>query len=114
MTPDREQRVEELFKAALGREPDERTELLARECAEDTALRSEVEALLAADDQAGGFLEPPRGGAGGATDIMAGKRIGRYQVVRLIGSGGMGSVFEAMQDHPRRLVALKIIKSGFA
>jgi serine/threonine protein kinase len=114
VTPDREQRAEELFKAALGRAPDERAEFLAHECAQDTALRSEVEALLVADDQAGGFLEPPGGGAGGGADVMAGRRIGQYRVVRLLGSGGMGSVFEAMQDHPKRQVALKIIKSGFA
>jgi WD40 repeat protein/serine/threonine protein kinase len=114
VAPDPEQRAEELFKAALDRDPAERTEFLARECAEDATLRSEVEALLAADDEARGFLEPPTAGAGGATDVMAGKRIGKYRVVRLIGSGGMGSVFEAMQDHPKRQVALKVIKSGFA
>ncbi|MHC4101063.1 MAG: WD40 repeat domain-containing serine/threonine protein kinase [Planctomycetota bacterium] len=114
MATDREQRAEELFKAALGREPDERAEFVARECDGDTALRAEIETLLAADARASGFLEPPTGGAGGADDVMAGKRIGQYRVVRLIGSGGMGSVFEAMQDHPKRSVALKIIKSGFA
>jgi tetratricopeptide (TPR) repeat protein len=40
--------------------------------------------------------------------------IGRYRVVRLLGEGGMGSVYEAEQDRPRRVVALKVIKSGFA
>jgi WD40 repeat protein len=37
-----------------------------------------------------------------------------YVIVRLIGSGGMGSVFEAEQEHPRRRVAIKLIRSGFA
>ena len=40
--------------------------------------------------------------------------IGRYRVLRLVGEGGMGSVYEAEQDHPRRIVALKIIKPGLA
>ncbi len=40
--------------------------------------------------------------------------IARYRVVRLIGEGGMGAVYEAEQDHPRRTVALKVIKAGMA
>jgi WD40 repeat protein len=48
---------------------------------------------------------------------IAGERpsvLGRYRILRLIGEGGMGAVYEAEQDHPRRTVALKIIKSGMA
>jgi non-specific serine/threonine protein kinase/serine/threonine-protein kinase len=41
-------------------------------------------------------------------------RIGRYRIVRLIGEGGMGAVYEAEQDQPRRTVALKVIKPGLA
>ena len=40
--------------------------------------------------------------------------IGRYRIVRLIGEGGMGAVYEAEQEQPRRTVALKIIKPGMA
>src|SRR4029079_11909231 len=40
--------------------------------------------------------------------------IGRYRIVRLIGEGGMGAVYEAEQEHPRRTVALKVIKPGMA
>ena len=40
--------------------------------------------------------------------------IARYRVVRLIGEGGMGAVYEAEQEHPRRTVALKVIKAGAA
>jgi tetratricopeptide (TPR) repeat protein len=39
-------------------------------------------------------------------------RIGRYRVVRLLGEGGMGRVYEAEQDQPRRTVALKVVKPG--
>src|SRR5438132_8978479 len=40
--------------------------------------------------------------------------IGRYRILRLIGEGGMGAVYEAEQEQPRRTVALKIIKPGIA
>lgn len=40
--------------------------------------------------------------------------IGRYKILRLIGEGGMGAVYEAEQEHPRRTVALKVIKPGMA
>src|SRR5215510_2562904 len=42
------------------------------------------------------------------------RKIGRYTVTRLIGEGGMGAVYEAEQDQPRRTVALKVIKAGLA
>src|SRR5678810_535487 len=48
-----------------------------------------------------------------AQEPSAGK-FGRYTITRLIGEGGMGSVYEAEQDQPRRTVALKVIKPGLA
>lgn len=41
-----------------------------------------------------------------------GRKIGQYQIRRVIASGGMGTVYEAVQEHPRRIVALKAIKRG--
>ena len=40
--------------------------------------------------------------------------IGRYRIVRLLGEGGMGAVYEAEQEQPRRRVAIKAIKPGLA
>ena len=51
-------------------------------------------------------------------DLDLGKRfgqlIGRYKIVRVLGEGGMGTVFLAEQDKPKRLIALKIIRAGVA
>ncbi len=44
----------------------------------------------------------------------AGRRLGKYRILRVVGEGGMGVVYEAEQDHPRRIVALKVIKAGMA
>src|SRR6187549_709763 len=46
--------------------------------------------------------------------LGAGAVIGNYKIVRMIGEGGMGAVYEAEQEHPRRTVALKVIKPGLA
>ena len=51
--------------------------------------------------------------SGGADDFV-GATIGRFRIIRLIGSGGMGSVYEAEQDQPRRRVALKVMRFGWA
>ena len=60
--------------------------------------------------------------AGDSTEILTGsiapgrmpKEIGRYHVRRVIASGGMGTVYEAVQEHPRRTVAVKVMRQGIA
>jgi len=52
--------------------------------------------------------------SGGQMDPMVGLTVGQYTIKRVIGSGGMGTVYEAMQQSPRRTVALKMLKQGIA
>ena len=65
---------------------------------DDPSLRGEIEALLAEDAVQAKNPPSPIGAA-----TLDGKGIGGYQVVRVIGEGGMGVVFEAEQEHPRQI-----------
>jgi WD40 repeat protein len=56
--------------------------------------------------------EATSSGLGATSTSQRPAMIGRYKILRLIGEGGMGTVYEAEQEHPRRMVALKIIKPG--
>src|SRR5262245_29528186 len=102
MDSQRARHVEELFTAASEQTAAARAEFLDRACCDDSALRQELEALLAADTEAGPFLESPACGSAAEEcsqsavgDMPAeGMRIGRYQIIRVIGSGGMADVFE--------------------
>ena len=116
--PDNE---EDLFAAALGLPRVERTAFLERACAGEPNLRGRVEALLAASEAAGDFLQEPDAEARLADDRPGnqlreenvGDRIGRYKLLRKIGEGGFGTVWMAEQEEPvRRRVALKVLKAG--
>jgi WD40 repeat protein len=108
-----------IFKAALKiTSPTERVAYLRRACEGDAELLARVEALLRAYEEAGDFLEPRAVEPGVILDTSPsiegpGTRIGRYELLELVGEGGMGLVYLAEQKEPvRRKVALKIIKPG--
>ena len=97
--------------------PDERRVFVADACGPDTDLRVELEELLGAHDTAGGFLGDPARTSATTTAAQAAEQIGdlvgRYRLLRKIGEGGCGEVYEAEQAEPvRRRVALKVIKLG--
>ncbi len=99
--------VDELFQAALQREPAERMDFLAEACGGDASLRSEVEALLSADGQAGSFLE--RGPRSAPMTLEPGQILGSYRIEGLIGRGGMGEVYRARDSRLSREVAIKVL-----
>ena len=121
MSAERFQRVDQLFRAARA-EPRNAREAFVRDRADDDDLAREVLDLLAEDDASMGALDAPALGAPIDLDALRARdeapplpeRIGKYRVVRCIGRGGMGVVYEAEQDSPRRTVALKVINPGVA
>src|SRR2546425_9110448 len=119
MTRERWKEIERLYQAALEREPDDRAIFLEEACAGDEALRREVESLLAYKTRAENFIESPALEA--AAEMLAdeqavsavGQRIGPYQVLSLIGAGGMGEVYLARDSRLGRKVALKLLPKEF-
>jgi eukaryotic-like serine/threonine-protein kinase len=101
-------------EAAAMASADDRAAYLGRTCAGDPGLRRQVEALLAAQDEVGTFLETPAlGEAPPEASAVIGARIGPYKILEQIGEGGFGIVYMAEQEMPvRRKVALKLIKPG--
>jgi len=111
-------RIGELFNLARSLSSGDRQRLLDERCAGDAELRAEVEALLDADAAATAALDTAvvaRSLGRAAVNTVATDlpdRIGPYRIIRLIGEGGMGAVYEAEQDDPRRRVALKVIRQA--
>src|SRR6186713_562591 len=101
MTPERWLDVERLFHEALAREPERRGEFLWAACGPDSELRGEVQSLLATEGCDSRFLErsvlqeAARQLALQGPPPLVGRSIGRYEIVELLGAGGMGEVYRA-------------------
>ncbi len=92
------ERVAGTFSRARRVVPAQREAFLDVECGDDDALRSEVRKLLDAHDDAP--VQP----------LAMAPGVPGFRILRRIGVGGMGTVYEAEQDHPRRRVALKVLR----
>jgi predicted ATPase/serine/threonine protein kinase len=118
MTPQEYARVEQLYHDAMEHPPETRAAFLADACAGDEAVHREVVSLLAAHEEAGAFISTP------ALDVAArliasqeeaatlGGTVGAYEVLSLIGRGGMGEVYLAVDTRLGRKVAVKLLRSG--
>jgi eukaryotic-like serine/threonine-protein kinase len=110
------QRLEQLFYAALDQAPAARRAFLDEACRGDAQLRQELESLLQSSEKTLGFLQKPVVEA--ALQVRAsaveGKRIGDYKVIRLIGEGGMGTVYLASRADElyQQEVAVKLMHAG--
>lgn len=119
MTPERWQQVKGVLQHVLEISPSHRPAFLDQACEGDEPLRLEVESLLAGES-AGveGFLETPLWTSAvfesALSDSWVGRRIGAYEVVALIGEGGMGSVYRGTRadEQYEKQVAIKVVRQG--
>jgi Tol biopolymer transport system component len=112
MQAERWQRVKEILDVSLGLDGSERDHYLARVCGDDPELREEVESLIAAHQSAGDLFDTPPLPI--SRDPFLGLRLGPYEVVELIGAGGMGTVYRGVRADQvfQREVAIKILQRG--
>jgi len=112
------QKIKVVLSAALDVDPAERGSYLDHACAGDSVLRLEIESLLAnEDDPRAALLDSPPVSlppeeSDGAEQMR--RRVGPYEIVELIGSGGMGEVYRAVRadDQYRKEVAIKLVRTG--
>lgn len=116
MDAERFAQVRQIAERALDLPADQRVAFVTVEAGDDAKLRDEVlrilDAGIAGPDLDDVVSREQRALSDEGAGFPPGTQIGSYRIVRLIGSGGMGSVYEAEQERPRRRVALKTVRLG--
>jgi serine/threonine protein kinase/Tol biopolymer transport system component len=111
MTPERWQQIRGVLEEALELPLEQRSAFLQQNCSSDPSLRQEVETLLASSpDVRSSFLQSsPLPRQDGAQELPAGTVLDHYKIVRRLGRGGMGVVYEAEDRKLGRVVAIKLL-----
>jgi len=120
MRRDRSDLIDDLFNDALDVPPAQREAFVRRSCGDDVALRRELESLLAAHHAAGEFLAGPAAELelvdvpSADLPLPVGASVGAYRLVRVLATGGMGTVYEAARSDEafRQRVAIKVLRFG--
>jgi serine/threonine protein kinase len=119
MNPKRWQQIDKLFQKCLELDREASDAFLNEACAHDADLKAKVEALLAIDSENWDFIESPA--LESAAPLLAndqprfapGARVAHYEIVELIGRGGMGEVYVAKDEILNRAVALKFLAAEY-
>jgi serine/threonine protein kinase len=118
MTPERWQLIRGILESAMEMRPAERTAYLDRQCVADPSLREDVDEMLSIDGKLDpDFLQSPvaeqaallETSSLGNTKLAPGTRLGHYEVLALLGEGGMGEVYRGRDTRLDRIVAVKVI-----
>ncbi len=117
MPNERWEHLAELVKSAVALEPEQWSAFLDQECDSDPAMRAEIESLLAQHKGASRFIETPALHLAAKSFMREaayrnGQVIGDYEIISLIGRGGMGEVYLARDRKLGRKVALKFVQRG--
>jgi eukaryotic-like serine/threonine-protein kinase len=119
MNPERWQQIDRVFQAAVQLRPAQRAAFLNEVCTGDEALHSRVEAMLASDDRGWDLIEKPAFEVAAPLlsddqpQLTPDQRLGHYQIVNLIGRGGMGEVYLAVDQLLNRKIALKLLPADY-
>ncbi|MBC8144691.1 MAG: serine/threonine protein kinase [bacterium] len=115
MTSEHWQKIDDAFHNALNCSGAKRSRVLRKACAGDRALFDEVSSLLAQYDEDPAWLDDSLfAPAAAEPDLLVGSRLGPFEIVEEIGSGGMGKVYRAERadGELRMRVAIKVVKRG--
>ena len=119
MNSDRWRQIERLYHSALQQKPAQLDGFLAEACRDDDGLRREVESLLAQSGPTEALIDQTawtaaETSAAAQTALKIGATVGPYQILGLLGTGGMGEVYLAEDTRLGRKVAIKVSREGFS